>query len=170
MDCTCLFWESTVKTTRTNWTDKYLCQEALFWSFPQADAPRSLEPKASLRDIEASLLNPDLQAELGFDSLSSSQISRKIRGINPIILEEMFHFLVSLANQGKRNGKLPKAFIVDSTTVSLNKTRYPWAEFRTTKSGIKLHLRLAYIGKAMPIQIERSSRTLPFMMSTDWKS
>ena len=103
--------------------------------------------KASLRDIEASLLNPDLQAELGFDSLSSSQISRKIRGIKPIILEEMFHFLVSLANQGKRNGKLPKAFIVDSTTVSLNKTRYPWAEFRTTKSGIKLHLRLAYIGK-----------------------
>ena len=29
----------------------------------------------------------------------------------------------------------------------MNKTRYPWAEFRTTKSGIKLHLRLAYIGK-----------------------
>ena len=105
--------------------------------------PAVSSQKASLRDIEASLLIPDLQAELGFDSLSSSQISREIRRINHIILEELFYFLVSLANQGK----LPKAFIVDSTTVSLNKTRYSWAEFRTTKSGIKLHLRLAYIGK-----------------------
>ena len=103
--------------------------------------------KNSLRDIEASLLNPDFQAELGLKSLSSSQISRKIRGIDSAILEEIFYFLVALANQSKRNGKLPKAFIVDSTTVSLNKARYPWAEFRSTKSGIKLHLRLAYIGK-----------------------
>ena len=101
--------------------------------------------KDSLWDIEDSLLNPKLQDELGFDSFSGSQISRKIREVNPIILDEMFHFLVSLANQGKRNGKLPTAFIVDSTKVSLNKTRYPWAEFRTTKSGTKLHLRLAYI-------------------------
>ena len=103
--------------------------------------------KDSLRDIEASLLNPDFQAELGLKSLSSSQISRKIRGIDFTISEEIFYFLVALANQSKRNGKLPKAFIVDSTTVSLNKTRYPWAEFRSTKSGIKLHLRLVYIGK-----------------------
>ena len=92
-------------------------------------------------------MNPDFQAELGLKSLSSSQISRKIRGIDSAILEEIFYFLVALANQSKRNGKLPKAFIVDSTTVSLNKARYPWAEFRSTKSGIKLHLRLAYIGK-----------------------
>ena len=58
----------------------------------------------------------------------------------------MFYLLVSLANQRKRNGKFPKAFIVDSTTVSLNKTRYPWAKFQTTKSGVKLHFRFAYIG------------------------
>lgn len=79
--------------------------------------------KDSLRDIETSLLNPDFQAELGFDSLSSSQVSWKSRGINPIILKEMFCFLVSLDNQGQLHGKLPKAFIVDSMTVSLNKTR-----------------------------------------------
>ena len=103
--------------------------------------------RASLRDIQASLLNPDFQAAIGLESLSSSQISRKIRGIDSAILEEIFYFLVALANQNKRNDKLPKAFIVDSTTVSLNKNRYPWAEFRSTKSGIKLHLRLAYIGK-----------------------
>lgn len=103
--------------------------------------------KDSLRDIEAFLLNPDLQAEVGFKSLSCSQISWKIRGINPAILEEIFYFLVSIANKQKRNGKLPKAFVVDSTTISLNKTQYPWADFRTTKSGVKVHLRLAYVGK-----------------------
>ena len=55
--------------------------------------------RASLRDIQASLLNPDFQAAIGLESLSSSQISRKIRGIDSAILEEIFYFLVALANQ-----------------------------------------------------------------------
>ena len=32
-------------------------------------------------------------------------------------------------------------------TISLSKTRYPWAEIRTIKSSVKFHLSLVYIGK-----------------------
>src|SRR5690625_2990205 len=37
--------------------------------------------------------------------------------------------------------------IVDSTTLPLNLTNYKWATFRKTKAGVKLHLRLVYMGK-----------------------
>lgn len=36
---------------------------------------------------------------------------------------------------------------MDSSTFSLNQTRYPWAAFRQTKVGIKLHLKLCFIDK-----------------------
>lgn len=34
---------------------------------------------------------------------------------------------------------------MDSSTFSLNKTRYPWATFRQTKAGIKFHLKLCFM-------------------------
>lgn len=37
--------------------------------------------------------------------------------------------------------------LIDSTTIPLNKKQFPWATFRTTKSGIKLHLNLCYLDK-----------------------
>src|SRR5699024_8601074 len=37
--------------------------------------------------------------------------------------------------------------IIDSTTLPLNLTNYKWATFRKTKAGVKLHLRLVFMGK-----------------------
>ena len=37
--------------------------------------------------------------------------------------------------------------IIDSTTLPLNLTHYKWATFRKTKAGVKLHLRLVFMGK-----------------------
>ena len=37
--------------------------------------------------------------------------------------------------------------IIDSSTLPLNLNNHKWAEFRKTKSGIKLHLRLVYVEK-----------------------
>ncbi|GEN35153.1 hypothetical protein [Aneurinibacillus danicus] len=34
--------------------------------------------------------------------------------------------------------------IIDSSTISLCLTKYKWATFRKTKSGVKIHLRLVY--------------------------
>ena len=37
--------------------------------------------------------------------------------------------------------------IIDSSTLPLNLTNHKWAEFRKTKSGVKLHLRLVFMEK-----------------------
>src|SRR5690625_4718132 len=39
--------------------------------------------------------------------------------------------------------------IIDSSTLPLNLTNHKWAEFRKTKSGVKLHLRLVFMKKGL---------------------
>jgi putative transposase len=42
--------------------------------------------------------------------------------------------------------------IIDSSTLPLNLTNHKWAEFRKTKAGVKLHLRLVFMeeGRSYP--------------------
>lgn len=61
-------------------------------------------------------------------------------------MEELFFCLISLVHLEDKGISRLKAYIIDSTTFPLNKTRYPWAEFRTSKSGVISHLRLALLG------------------------
>ena len=82
---------------------------------------------------------------MSFESLSHTQISRTLRGYDAAIMENLFSYLLSLIHLEEKGMDQSKAYIVDLTTFSLNKMCYPWAEFRTTKSGIKLHLRLALL-------------------------
>jgi len=37
--------------------------------------------------------------------------------------------------------------IIDSSTLPLNLTNHRWAEFRKTKAGLKIHLRLVFMEK-----------------------
>ncbi len=39
--------------------------------------------------------------------------------------------------------------VIDSSTLPLNLTNHEWAEFRKTKAGVKLHLRLVFIEKGI---------------------
>ncbi len=39
--------------------------------------------------------------------------------------------------------------IIDSSTLPLNLTNHKWAEFRKTKSGVKIHLRLVFMEKGL---------------------
>jgi len=50
-------------------------------------------------------------------------------------------YILGIENTNKKLGHLN---LIDSTTISLCLSRYPWAEFRRTKSGIKVHLRLRF--------------------------
>src|SRR5699024_8767758 len=59
-------------------------------------------------------------------------------------------YWIQLLDQAREKNarSLKKAlYLVDSSTFSLNKTRYPWAAFRKTKAGIKLHLKLCFMDK-----------------------
>ncbi|MGM0168710.1 transposase [Enterococcus sp. AZ135] len=54
---------------------------------------------------------------------------------------------INKVSKEKPSSKTTSLQLIDSTTTSLNKTCFPWAKFRKTKSGIKLHLNLCYLDK-----------------------
>ena len=50
-------------------------------------------------------------------------------------------------------------YALDSTTIDLSLQLFPWAEFRSTKAGVKLHTQLDLRGP-IPVQIEvRAARS-----------
>jgi IS4 transposase len=92
------------------------------------------------------VLSKDFQQELGIQSISASQLSRKHKQVDSALLEQVFMELVLRIRQNTAPTSLRKDFrIIDSTTIGLCLQKYKWAEFRKTKAGVKLHFRLAYI-------------------------
>lgn len=103
--------------------------------------------KESLRHLDTDMVSPDLQRELGLESISHTQLSRTLNKLSPVLLWEIFLQRVHQAEALEGRTNPHKLFIVDSTTFSLNKQRYPWAKFRKTKAGVKLHLKVCFMEK-----------------------
>jgi IS4 transposase len=107
-----------------------------------------LEQQRGLRDIGNSLNNKELSKAINLESISASQISRRLKNLSSQAIQALFK-AVSL-DAGKKMGfnavrkALGRINLIDSSTISLCLTRYLWAEFRKTKSGVKLHLRLKF--------------------------
>ena len=107
-----------------------------------------LHETESLHAISDALLDDDFQKAVGFESISASQLSRKNNELDPSVLSTIFSDLVSqIYTHGNQTRKAMLLKIIDSTTLPLNLTNYKWATFRKTKAGVKLHLRLVYMGK-----------------------
>lgn len=103
----------------------------------------------SYTDIHMKLTQMEkLQQSLGLESISISQLSRKFRDMDDSFLEAVFKDLVQQVSRclglRKRNEKLGRIHLIDSSTISLCFMKYRWAEFRKTKAGIKLHQRIIY--------------------------
>lgn len=105
-----------------------------------------LQNREGLRHIADDVLCEELQRELGLTSISAAQLSRKHKQVDPELLRHVFELLAKrvLAGQGT-TAQHHKIKIIDSTTVTLCLQKFKWAEFRKTKAGIKIHMRLAYI-------------------------
>ena len=105
-----------------------------------------LQCREGLRHIADDVLCEDLQHELGLTSISASQLSRKHKQVDPELLRQVFESLARLvlSRQGMRSHR-HKIKIIDSTTVTLCLQTFKWAEFRKTKAGIKIHMRLAFM-------------------------
>jgi len=106
-----------------------------------------LHKEDSLRALSDCVLNQHLQRVTGLSSISAAQLSRKNNTVDPQLLMMLFLELVA-----KMKGKpVPDSKrllkIVDSTTITMNPNQFPWAQFRKTKAGVKLHLRLVFLGK-----------------------
>jgi len=114
-------------------------------------AHAQLKQHEGLRDISNSLNQDEFSQAIGLDSISASQLSRRLRELPPEIVQSLFKSIVF--ELGKKIGfntiskNLGRLYLIDSSTISLCLSNYRWAEFRQTKSGIKLHLRLKFLGE-----------------------
>jgi len=118
-------------------------------------ANAQLNQQQGLRDISNSCNNDEFSQEIQLESISASQLSRRLREMKPGIVQELFKKVIAQigVKLGSRNLERGSGnfYIIDSSTISLCLSKYPWAEFRKTKSGIKLHLRLQFFnGNILP--------------------
>lgn len=103
----------------------------------------------SLRTISDRLNNDELKKIINLDSISHSQISRSLKNsptealqihFKSLSYEVIKNFGVNTLNNGLGN-----IHLIDSSTISLCLSQHQWAEFKKTKAGIKLHLRLRFV-------------------------
>lgn len=105
-----------------------------------------LHQRDGLREIADDVLSDEFQSELGLDSISAAQLSRKHNQVDPVLLEQVFSELVNQIQSQAGHFKHKHDFkVIDSTTIGLCLQKYQWATFRKTKAGIKVHLRLVFV-------------------------
>ena len=142
-----------LKTLNFLEADKYL-KKLNTVQFIELIAQAQFEQQKSLRDISNKFNHKDFQKELQSESFSASQISRRLRDLPTEVLDFLFKELVKKLGKElgfhKLNQGLKQIYLIDSTTISMCLSQYPWADFRKTKAGIKLHLRLKFHDEVLP--------------------
>ncbi len=98
----------------------------------------------------------DASAQYGLPQINHSTLSKKASKMDYNIMKNLFHLIVSKCNRLTRRAmnlsKLKDLLIVDSITITVGKTRLPWAVYHGERSGINLHV--SYSPKTdMPLQV-----------------
>jgi IS4 transposase len=136
--------EENVKTMKLDYYTKKLTTE----SFLKLLLFAQLQEIESLHALGNCLFDDQLQKGIDLDSISISQLSRRLNGMNPDIFQRLFLDLVAQIHAKTHYTKLVMPLkIIDSSTLPLNLTNHKWAKFRKTKAGVKLHLRLVFMEK-----------------------
>jgi len=112
-----------------------------------------LHETESLQAISDGLFSEELQKSIKLHSISTSQLGRRLNEIPTSFFQSLFLDLVSQIHEKtqfntRRKLTMPLK-IIDSSTLPLNLGNHQWAEFRKTKSGVKLHLRLVFMDKGL---------------------
>ncbi|MCK8061716.1 MULTISPECIES: IS4 family transposase, partial [unclassified Fusibacter] len=131
--------------------DKYikkLSSRSLITLFLMAD----FKELAGLRKISTDLeFDFDYQRILKLNSISPSQLYRRLIKLDTGMLREIFQVLVTKLAKGHRHIKLSSDVdalnIIDASTILKALHGMEWAQFRKGKAGIKLHLGLKYHGE-----------------------
>lgn len=135
-----------VKTLKLDFYTKKLTTE----SFLKLLLYAQLEEVESLHALSDCIFDDQLQKGIDLDSISISQFSRRLNGMNPDLFQRLFLDLVAKIHAKTHYTKLVMPLkIVDSSTLPLNLTNHKWAQFRKTKAGVKLHLRLMFMEKGI---------------------
>lgn len=92
--------------------------------------------------------NTDLQDSIKLDSISFSQLSRRLGKINSDTWGTAFSQVVRVVIQKTNHlDAIPQAdriHIIDASTITLCLSSYRWADYRKTKAGVKIHQCLVY--------------------------
>lgn len=114
------------------------------------------EETESLRHLDQQLVHPQLKKAIGIDTISYSQLSRALKALDTAVLMDIFNQLLSMAHQQTHLSRQNSVYLVDSSTLSFSKQSYPWANFRPTKTGINLDLKVCLMEEGMvhPEQFE----------------
>ncbi|MBD8069919.1 IS4 family transposase [Bacillus sp. PS06] len=138
--------EENVKTMKLDFYTKKLTTE----SFLKLLLFAQLEEVESLHALGDYLFDDQLQKAVNLDSISISQLSRRLNGLNPDLFQMLFLDLVGQIHAKTDCTKLVMPLkIIDSSTLPLNLTNHRWAKFRKTKAGVKLHLRPVFMEKGV---------------------
>jgi hypothetical protein len=112
-----------------------------------------LEQLKILRAISNSLNNQDFSRAIDLETISFLQRSRRLNKLPTEITQGLFKALTfKVLKEGGVNALnefLERIHIIDSSTISLCLSDYRWADFRKTKAGVKLHLRLKFFEKGV---------------------
>lgn len=119
--------EENVKTMKLDYYTKKLTTE----SFLKLLLFSQLQEVESLHALADCLFDDQLQKEVDLDSISISQLSRRLNGIHPDLFQRTFLDLVARIHEKTHYSKLSMPLkIIDSSTLPLNLTNHRWAEFR----------------------------------------
>jgi hypothetical protein len=96
----------------------------------------------------------------GLPPVCYSTFSSKAGEVPYELFKRLFHVLISRCNrETKRRLQLPnELLLVDSTTITVGKTRLPWALFHGERAGIKLHVALD-AATEQPVQVTETIGT-----------
>jgi hypothetical protein len=94
-----------------------------------------------LREIQDTFeVNSNCMYHLGLKSVKRSSLADALKLRNQKVFEEHFYTLLDELKSKDRRKYRKQIKILDSTTIGLCKTVFEWAAFRSTKSGIKIHI------------------------------
>src|SRR5690606_31526395 len=131
----------------------YYTKKLYMSSFMKLLLYAQLHETESLRALSDAVFSDELQCATGFESISFSPLGRRLNQVPTSFFQTIFLDLVAQIHektnfQTRRKVTTPLK-IIDSSTLPLNLTNHKWAEFRKTKSGVKLHLRLVFMDKGL---------------------
>src|SRR5690606_32460624 len=126
--------------------DKYV-KKFTAYKFLQLMIVAQINELDSLKRVSQKLRNAEeIQTGFQLEGIIASQLSRKQRILTPNLFERIFHHLVGevLARTKKQPiiRDIGQLNVIDSSTMSMSLSQYPWATFRKTKAGVRLHLRV----------------------------
>src|SRR5690625_1089606 len=109
-----------------------------------------LHETESLRTLSDAVFSDDLQQAVGLDSISFSQLGRRLNQVPTSFFQSIFLDLVSQIHEKtsyqKRRKVTTPLKIIDSSTLPLNLTNHKWAKFRRAFKYL-LHLPLVIVKK-----------------------